>query len=107
MNDYNKHLVDEDTGWLHTDTILAAESIDAAIFSGDGGGEQGLEYLKEQCERWLRGIKSAQKCVQEVKDEETPDEREDRVSREERYIKDSQHKKKLAFDPLSLFNTRI
>ena len=95
----NQHLVEEKTGWLHTDTILSIEEIDAAVFSGDGGGEQGLEYIKEHCERWLRGIKSSLECVEEVKSEETPDEKEDRESRETHNIKDSQRIKKLAFIP--------
>ena len=43
----NEHLIDEKTGWLHIDTLEAMESVDASIFSGDGGGEQGLNYLKE------------------------------------------------------------
>jgi hypothetical protein len=103
MNDYNKHLVEEKTGWLHTDTLLAVESVDAAIFTGDGGGEQGLEYLKEHCERWLRGIKASQECIQEVKDEETPEEREDRITQESLNIRDSQHRKKLAFTPHNLY----
>lgn len=49
---------------LHPDVMEAIDQIDAAIFSGDGGGLSGVNLLKEKCERWLRGLKDLEECFE-------------------------------------------
>jgi len=38
---------------LHPDVEQAMDQIDAAIYSGDAGGREGIEKLSEACSRWL------------------------------------------------------
>ena len=49
----------------------AADIIDANIFTGDGGGAEGVAYYKAKCERWLRGLVGLAEVHTEDHDETT------------------------------------
>lgn len=49
----------------------AADIIDANIFTGDGGGAEGVAYMKAMCERWLRGLQSLAEIHTEVIEDAT------------------------------------
>ena len=55
---------------LHPDVEEAIEQIDAAIFSGDAGGPEGVEKLTEMCERWLRGLAELKEVFAEAEDDD-------------------------------------
>jgi len=55
---------------LHRDVRQSVEQIDAAIFSGDAGGPKGVKYLKETCERWLRGLTELEQMFAEAKEDD-------------------------------------
>ena len=56
---------------LHPDVESAIEQIDAAIFSGDGGGMAGVEKLRGRCERWLRGLQALEAFFAQAEPGET------------------------------------
>lgn len=55
---------------VHPDVSLACDQIDAAIFSGDADGPEGVKELKRFCERWLRGLKALEETFEDADAEE-------------------------------------
>ena len=58
---------------MHPDVENAIEQIDAAIFSGDAGGLEGIQKLKGYCERWMRELTGMEECFKEVEEDEEPE----------------------------------
>ena len=55
---------------IHPDVEEAIDQIDAAIFSGDAGGPEGVKRLKEMCERWLRGLSELEQVFAEAEEDD-------------------------------------